>query len=163
MAQNTAGEGLLESIRQGYSFEDATVTLGAAVVGDEVHADTPVRLPLRMMNRHGLVAGATGTGKTKTLQMMAEQLSSAGVPVFLADVKGDLSGLAVAGEASEKLAERTTATGMALAVSRPTPWSSSPWAATAWACPCAPPWTRSGPCCSPGSWSSTRPRSPRCS
>lgn len=116
MAQNTAGEGLLESIRQGYSFEDATLTLGAAVVDGQVHADAPVRLPLRMMNRHGLVAGATGTGKTKTLQMMAEQLSSAGVPVFLADVKGDLSGLAVAGEASEKLAERTTATGM--------PWQS---------------------------------------
>lgn len=112
MAQNTAGEGLLESIRQGYSFEDATLTLGAAVVDGQVHADAPVRLPLRMMNRHGLVAGATGTGKTKTLQMMAEQLSTAGVPVFLADVKGDLSGLAVAGTASEKLTERTTATGM---------------------------------------------------
>ena len=112
MAQNTAGEGLLESIRQGYSFEDVTLTLGAAVVDGEVHADAPVRLPLRMMNRHGLVAGATGTGKTKTLQMMAEQLSGAGVPVFLADVKGDLSGLSVAGEASDKLAERTQATGM---------------------------------------------------
>ena len=56
-----------------------------------------------MLNRHGLIAGATGTGKTKTLQLMAEQLSAAGVPVFLADVKGDLSGLAVPGEASERV------------------------------------------------------------
>lgn len=117
MSENTAASPLLESIRQGYTFEDPTLTLGAAVVDGEVHADVPVRLPLRMMNRHGLVAGATGTGKTKTLQVMAEQLSAAGVPVFLADVKGDLSGLATPGTASEKLAERTTATGM--------PWQSS--------------------------------------
>lgn len=119
MTENTAGEGLLETIRQGYTFEDPTLTLGAAVVDGEVHADTPVRLPLRMMNRHGLVAGATGTGKTKTLQLMAEQLSAAGVPVFLADVKGDLSGLATAGTPSDKLAERTAATAM-------------PWEATAY-------------------------------
>lgn len=112
MSENTAGDGLLESIRQGYTFEDPTLTLGAAVVDGEVHPEVPVRLPLRMMNRHGLVAGATGTGKTKTLQMMAEQLSKAGVPVFLADVKGDLSGLATAGTASDKLSERTAATGM---------------------------------------------------
>ena len=109
MAENTA---LLDTLRAGYTFDDPTITLGAAVVDGEVHADVPVRLPLRMMNRHGLVAGATGTGKTKTLQMMAEQLSAAGVPVFLADVKGDLSGLATAGTASDTLTERTRATGM---------------------------------------------------
>ncbi|MDO4240274.1 helicase HerA-like domain-containing protein, partial [Micrococcus sp.] len=109
MAENTAH---LDSIRAGYAFDGATLTLGAAVVDGQVHADAPVRLPLAMMNRHGLIAGATGTGKTKSLQMIAEQLSEAGVPVFLADVKGDLSGLATPGTASDKLAERTAATGM---------------------------------------------------
>ncbi|WP_413544103.1 helicase HerA-like domain-containing protein [Citricoccus nitrophenolicus] len=103
---------LLESIRTGYRVEGESITLGAAMVDGQVHSDAPVQLPLGMMNRHGLVAGATGTGKTVTLQVMAEQLSNAGVPVFLADIKGDLSGLATAGTASEKLTERTTQTGM---------------------------------------------------
>lgn len=107
-----AGSEHLEAIRAGYRVEGEAITLGAAVVGDQTHADVPVRLPLAMMNRHGLVAGATGTGKTVTLQVMAEQLSNAGVPVFLADIKGDLSGLATAGTASDKLTERTTQTGM---------------------------------------------------
>ena len=65
-----------------------------------------MRIPLAMVNRHGLVAGATGTGKTKTLQLMAEQLSAAGVPVMAADIKGDLSGLAEPGEASERTTSR---------------------------------------------------------
>ena len=77
MAENTAH---LDTIRAGYTFDGATLTLGAAVVDGQVHADAPVRLPLAMMNRHGLIAGATGTGKTKSLQMIAEQLSTAGVP-----------------------------------------------------------------------------------
>ncbi len=111
---HTSGDpsGLLETIRAGYRAEGAAITLGAAVVDDVVHADAPVRLPLAMMNRHGLVAGATGTGKTVTLQVMAEQLSAAGVPVFLADIKGDLSGLATAATPNDRLTERTTATGM---------------------------------------------------
>jgi DNA helicase HerA-like ATPase len=66
-----------------------------------------------MMNRHGLIAGATGTGKTKTLQLMAEQLSAAGVPVCLADIKGDVSGIAVAGEANDKITQRAKDTGFA--------------------------------------------------
>ncbi|MDO5633785.1 MAG: DUF853 family protein [Micrococcus sp.] len=103
----------LQSIRAGYDLgERPSITLGAANVGDTVHADTHVRLPLSMMNRHGLIAGATGTGKTKTLQGIAEQLSENGVPVFLADIKGDLSGLATPGEPSEKLLERTASVGM---------------------------------------------------
>ncbi len=73
------------------------IDLGRAVIDGAVHADVPVQVPLAMMNRHGLVAGATGTGKTKTLQGMAEQLSAAGVPVFIADVKGDVSGLVAPG------------------------------------------------------------------
>ena len=66
-----------------------------------------MRIPIAMLNRHGLVAGATGTGKTKTLQVLAEQLSARGVPVFAADIKGDLSGIATPGEPNEKLLERT--------------------------------------------------------
>jgi DNA helicase HerA-like ATPase len=73
--------------------------------------DVPVRIPLGMLNRHGLVAGATGTGKTKTLQVMAEQLAGAGVPVFLADIKGDLSGIASPGEPNERIQQRATEVG----------------------------------------------------
>src|SRR5690349_21727428 len=74
-------------------------------------SDVHIRIPLGMLNRHGLVAGATGTGKTKTLQLLAEQLSANGVPVFAADVKGDLSGVATPGEANEKLTARTASVG----------------------------------------------------
>ncbi len=76
-------------------------------------ADVHVRIPLAMLNRHGLVAGATGTGKTKTLQLMAEQLSTAGVPVFAADIKGDLSGLSTFGEGGEKITARAASVGQA--------------------------------------------------
>ena len=73
--------------------------------------DVHIRIPLGMLNRHGLVAGATGTGKTKTLQLMAEQLSANGVPVFAADIKGDLSGMSVPGEGGEKIASRAASVG----------------------------------------------------
>jgi uncharacterized protein len=96
----------LEAVRVGYAFPGVAVELGAAVQDGVAHPDAPVRIPLAVMNRHGLVAGATGTGKTKTLQLMAEQLSAAGVPVFLADVKGDLSGMASPGEAGERVTAR---------------------------------------------------------
>ncbi|WP_265443057.1 helicase HerA-like domain-containing protein [Flexivirga meconopsidis] len=102
----SAGNSQLEQIKAGYSFQGGALELGAAVVDNAASADVPVRLPLSMMNRHGLVAGATGTGKTKTLQLMAEQLSGAGVPVFLADIKGDVSGVATPGEAGDKIAAR---------------------------------------------------------
>lgn len=101
----------LEKIANGYKFDGDVVRLGAAMSEGEPHPEVPVSLPMSMMNRHGLVAGATGTGKTKTLQSMAEQLSAQGVPVFLADVKGDLSGLAEAGEGNEKLEKRSQAIG----------------------------------------------------
>ena len=101
------------TIVQGYTLDGPTIELGAAIVDGELRKDAPVRLPLAMMNRHGLVAGATGTGKTVTLHMMAEQLSTAGVPVFLADIKGDLSGLATAATGSEKLLARTQSIGQA--------------------------------------------------
>ena len=102
----------LDEIRAGYAFTDGVLKLGAAVIDGEAHADAPVQVPLRVLNRHGLVAGATGTGKTKTLQLMAEQLCDAGVPVFLADIKGDLSGLATPGEGGDKITERATQVGM---------------------------------------------------
>src|SRR4029078_12968768 len=96
-----------EMLKAGYGFADAAVTLGAALeAGGTVHPEPKVRIPLAMMNRHGLIAGATGTGKTKTLQLLAEQLSAQGVPVFAADIKGDLSGLAMPGEATDRVAGR---------------------------------------------------------
>ncbi|MDO8338256.1 MAG: DUF853 family protein [Microcella sp.] len=109
-ANGPLDEAQVAAIRDGYAMEGAALEMGALVNGD-ARADVPVRIPLAMTNRHGLVAGATGTGKTKTLQVLAEQLSAAGVPVFAADIKGDLSGISVAGEASEKLLARTRGIG----------------------------------------------------
>ncbi|GAA2975320.1 DNA helicase HerA-like ATPase [Microbacterium terrae] len=98
------------AVVKGYAFEGLTVDVGALVNGDPV-PDAQVRIPIAMMNRHGLVAGATGTGKTRTLQGLAEQLAAKGVPVFAADIKGDLSGVATPGESSDKLLARTRAIG----------------------------------------------------
>ena len=89
---------IIDEIRAGYGFEGPALEFGAAVLDGTAHPDAPVRIPMAAMNRHGLVAGATGTGKTKTLQLMAEQLVEQGVPVFLADIKGDLSGMASPGQ-----------------------------------------------------------------
>jgi len=94
-----------------FSFPHPSLELGRAHF-DGALRPVPVRLPLSMANRHGLIAGATGTGKTKTLQGLAEQFSKAGVPVFLADVKGDLAGLARPGEAKPHVLERATALGL---------------------------------------------------
>jgi DNA helicase HerA-like ATPase len=94
----------------GYDFAVPALELGALVNGEPV-ADARVRIPLPMLNRHGLIAGATGTGKTRTLQLLVEQLSAHGVPVFAPDIKGDLSGLAAPGEPGEKLLSRTRAVG----------------------------------------------------
>jgi hypothetical protein len=102
---------VVASVRDGYAFDGPCVELGAMVVDGVPRADAKVRVPLAMLNRHGLVAGATGTGKTKTLQLMAEQLSLAGVPVFAADIKGDLSGLASPGEPGERITTRAGAIG----------------------------------------------------
>jgi DNA helicase HerA-like ATPase len=102
---------VVETVKQGYAFEGAALELGALLVDGEPDREAAVRIPLGMMNRHGLVAGATGTGKTKTLQLMAEQLSAAGVAVFAADIKGDLSGVSQPGEGSDKLLARTKSIG----------------------------------------------------
>ncbi|WP_067169572.1 helicase HerA-like domain-containing protein [Microtetraspora niveoalba] len=96
---------------KGYDFEGPALELGALVTDGRADPAQKIRIPLGMMNRHGLVAGATGTGKTKTLQMMAEQLAAQGVPVFLADMKGDLSGIASPGVASDRVTARTAEIG----------------------------------------------------
>ncbi len=99
---------LASDLAEGYGFDDDAVILGRAMDSDldGTLNEQFVQAPLRMLNRHGLVAGATGTGKTKTLQLYAEQLSSLGVPVFLADLKGDLTGLAVPSPGHPKIDER---------------------------------------------------------
>jgi len=107
VTDTSATKSQLDQIRAAYAFAGPALDFGAAVTDGTAHPDVPVRLPLAVMNRHGLVAGATGTGKTKTLQLMAEQLSGQGVPVFLADIKGDLSGMATAGVVSERVAARS--------------------------------------------------------
>ncbi len=96
-----------QDMAAGYGFEGGSVAVGRPFVDPAAPDDAvEVRIPLGMLNRHGLIAGATGTGKTKTLQLLAEQISAAGCPVFAADMKGDLAGLGAAGEANDKVAER---------------------------------------------------------
>ncbi len=109
-SDDTAGA-ITEVVRAGYSFDGAALELGGLMLGPDQVVDAPVRIPLGMVNRHGLVAGATGTGKTKTLQLLAEQLSAQGVPVFAADIKGDLSGLMMPGEGGEKTTARAASVG----------------------------------------------------
>src|SRR6476646_10634880 len=95
-----------EAIKPGYSFKGESYKIGCGVLDGEVVSDAEVFLPLKTMNRHGLIAGATGTGKTKTLQLISELLSDNSVPVLLMDIKGDLSGIAMPGEINEKIRER---------------------------------------------------------
>jgi len=93
-------------INEGYKTKGEHITLGAAMLGEETVTEAFVNIPLKTLNRHGLIAGATGTGKTKTLQVLAENLSDKGIPVLLMDVKGDLSGLAKASPGHPKIDER---------------------------------------------------------
>jgi DNA helicase HerA-like ATPase len=97
----------VSAIVRGYTFDEPAVELGVLMEDDTPIPSAIIRIPLAMLNRHGLVSGATGTGKTKTLQLMAEQISAAGVPVFAADIKGDLSGIASPGQPNDKLLART--------------------------------------------------------
>ncbi|MBW8686612.1 helicase HerA-like domain-containing protein [Chitinophaga rhizophila] len=99
-------EAFLEYIRNGYSFKGEHIKLGCAILDGDVVTGADVFLPLKTLNRHGLIAGAIGTGKTKTLQVIAESLSDASVPVLLMDIKGDLSGVAAAGVSNTKIEER---------------------------------------------------------
>ncbi|WKK65059.1 helicase HerA-like domain-containing protein [Lutimonas zeaxanthinifaciens] len=96
----------VDSIAKGYQTKGEFITMGAGMIGDETFTGSLVNIPLKTINRHGLISGATGTGKTKTLQVFAENLSEKGIPVLLMDLKGDLSGLAKASPGHPKIDER---------------------------------------------------------
>src|SRR5688572_19184045 len=103
MADNAT---FLQTVKDGYSFKGENFKIGCAMLQGEVVGGADVLIPFKTMNRHGLIAGATGTGKTKTLQVLAEGLSDASVPVLLMDIKGDLSGIAAEGSSNDKIRER---------------------------------------------------------
>ena len=105
-------EKFINSINEGYSFKGDSILLGCSILNSETLQGVHIKLPLKTMNRHGLIAGATGTGKTKTLQIIAEGLSSKSVPVLMMDIKGDLSGLAQPGETNPKIEERSQKIGI---------------------------------------------------
>jgi len=96
----------LETVQTGYTFKGDSFKVGCAMLDGQVVQGADVFIPLRTMNRHGLIAGATGTGKTKTLQMLSEGLSDASIPVMLMDIKGDLSGIGAAGTVNDKITDR---------------------------------------------------------
>ncbi|MBY0434646.1 MAG: DUF853 domain-containing protein [Cyclobacteriaceae bacterium] len=104
-----AKDKFIAAVQSSYHFNGPTIYLGAGVYENEILADAKVNLSLRMMNRHGLVTGATGSGKTRTLQLIAEQLSAAGVPVFMPDMKGDISGMAKEATPNDKINDRVKA------------------------------------------------------
>lgn len=101
-----------QHIEQGYLSKGPSITMGSAILDGITQKNAFVKIPLKTLNRHGLIAGATGTGKTKTLQVMAENLSDNGIPVLLMDLKGDLSGLAKASPGHPKIDERHEAIGL---------------------------------------------------
>lgn len=102
-------EAFSKEMAAGYAFDEPCLVLGRPMHDGGIDTETMVQLPLSMVNRHGLVAGATGTGKTKTLQILAGQLSAAGVPVFISDIKGDVTGISQPGDATaEPIRERST-------------------------------------------------------
>ncbi|MES2545863.1 MAG: helicase HerA-like domain-containing protein [Bacteroidota bacterium] len=99
-------EDFIQHINNGYTFKGESIVLGGSILDGEAIADAPVKIPLKTLNRHGLIAGATGTGKTKTIQVLSEQLSSFGIPVLMMDIKGDFSGIAKEGEEKLFITER---------------------------------------------------------
>ena len=104
-------QAFFDYINNGYTTKGDFINLGAAMFNGETVKDAYVKIPLKTLNRHGLIAGATGTGKTKTLQIIAENLSEKGIPVLLMDIKGDLSGIAQTGSNNTKIEERHAAIG----------------------------------------------------
>jgi DNA helicase HerA-like ATPase len=106
----------LKHINDGYICSGEYIALGSAILNGETITEARIKVPLKTMNRHGLIAGATGTGKTKTLQVISEQLSEKGIPVLLMDVKGDLSGIAMPGEVKSFITERHSKIGLPYSV-----------------------------------------------
>ncbi|MBG6187223.1 helicase HerA-like domain-containing protein [Flavobacterium sp. CAN_S2] len=99
-------EDFTKHISEGYSSKGESIILGGAILDGEALPDAFIKVPLKTLNRHGLIAGATGTGKTKTIQVLSEQLSSFGIPVLMMDIKGDFSGIAKEGEEKPFITER---------------------------------------------------------
>jgi DNA helicase HerA-like ATPase len=98
-------------INQGYTFQGASILIGGGMLDMKSVPNTAIKLPLKTLNRHGLIAGATGTGKTKTIQTLSEKLAENGVSVLMMDIKGDFSGVAEPGVSNQKIIDRTTAIG----------------------------------------------------
>lgn len=107
----------IKVINEGYASKGENILLGAALLDGEAISEAQVKIPLKTLNRHGLIAGATGTGKTKTIQVLSEQLSSFGIPVLMMDIKGDFSGIAAVGEEKSFITERHAKIGIPYQVS----------------------------------------------
>jgi DNA helicase HerA-like ATPase len=99
-------DNFIQAVTDGYATKGDSIILGAAMLDGEPIAEAQVKIPLKTLNRHGLIAGATGTGKTKTIQVLSEQLSNFGIPVLMMDIKGDFSGIAKPGEEKPFITER---------------------------------------------------------
>lgn len=106
-------EDFINLINSAYNFKGEFISIGGAILNGECIPNLNIKIPLKTLNRHGLIAGATGTGKTKTLQLIAESLSAKSIPVVMMDIKGDLSGIAKAGSINPKIEERHNKIGTA--------------------------------------------------
>jgi uncharacterized protein len=112
MKINMANDAFIKTIEEGYTFKGKTIDFGGAMLDKQTVTGSIIKLPLATLNRHGLIAGSTGSGKTKTMQLLAEKLSLAGTPVLVMDIKGDLSGISQASEGHAKIDERHQAIGI---------------------------------------------------